>query len=52
MVAEDRSIESTWALMGLASKLAQSVSCFMARSKWQRRPTDIGSVNIDRTTYV
>ena len=52
MVAEDRSIESTWALMGLASKLAQSVSYFMAHSERHGGLANIDLLNEDWTTYV
>ncbi|KAF8233042.1 hypothetical protein L208DRAFT_1268931 [Tricholoma matsutake] len=39
----ENSIESTWALMGLATKLAQSVGCFSYRdcARWKLTPAEV-----------
>ncbi|KAI0943568.1 hypothetical protein AcW1_002704 [Taiwanofungus camphoratus] len=41
LVADEHSIESTWALMGLSSKLAQSVGLHRDCARWKLSPAEV-----------
>ncbi|KZT64967.1 hypothetical protein DAEQUDRAFT_565105 [Daedalea quercina L-15889] len=41
LVADENSIESTWALMGLSSKLAQSVGLHRDCARWKLSPAEV-----------
>ncbi|KAI0816939.1 fungal-specific transcription factor domain-containing protein [Trametes gibbosa] len=41
MVADEHSIETTWALMGLSSKLAQSVSLHRDSARWKLSSSEV-----------
>ncbi|KZT04988.1 uncharacterized protein LAESUDRAFT_727563 [Laetiporus sulphureus 93-53] len=41
LVADENSIESTWALMGLSSKLAQSIGLHRDCARWKLTPAEV-----------
>ncbi|KAH9914122.1 fungal-specific transcription factor domain-containing protein [Fomitopsis serialis] len=41
LVADENSIESTWALMGLSSKLAQSIGLHRDCARWKLSPAEV-----------